>query len=577
MNKQTKIICTIGPASQDEESLKKLVGAGMNVARLNFSHGTHEQHQEVFDRIRKVAPKIAILIDLCGPKIRTGPVDESYQLNIGDQLTITNKDIVGNAENKRVGVNYPNLPSEVSPGDLIHIADGIIRLKVIKNTKTEINCEVEAGGVLSSRKGINCSSSKLSLYAPTEKDLADIKFGMELKTDFFAISFVRRLQDVMKVKQLFFEEDANFPIISKIEHPEALENFDEILEVSDAIMIARGDLGVEIPAERVPVVQKNLITRTHQAGKPVIVATQMLESMTASPRPTRAEASDVANAILDGTDAVMLSGETAMGQYPILTVQTMAKIAQTTEEAMAEDMREYETDSLLPLTEEILGHAARYIADRGNARAIIATSTRTGNTARMISKFRPDCKIIATTPYSPIARQLQLVWGVVPVEMRLCSNTDEIMLESISRAYEEKQIKATDKVVAIGGSNVGFPGRANLIQVLEVGKILAYRAISDFQSDREVSFATFEERTAKHGLELTGVTDLELKIVSLFGSKVGGKRRKVSWRTAEIARILEQDEDLTKNILLNLAERKVVHFERKGEDFIWQLIRHRKL
>ncbi|MFX0206768.1 MAG: pyruvate kinase [Candidatus Hodarchaeota archaeon] len=575
--KATKIVCTIGPVSQDEESLKQLVNAGMDVARLNFSHGTHEQHKEVFERIRKIAPNIAILIDLCGPKIRTGPVAEPFMLKIGDEFTITNEDIIGTEESKRVGVNYSKLPSEVSPGDLIHIADGIIRLKVLENTSTDIKCKVEASGLLSSKKGINCSSTKLSLYAPTEKDLVDVKFGMELKTDFFAISFVRRLHDVMKVKQLFFEKDVNFPIISKIEHPEALENFDDILEVSDGIMIARGDLGVEIPTEQVPIVQKDLINRTHRVGKPVIVATQMLESMISSPRPTRAEASDVANAILDGTDAVMLSGETAMGKYPILTVQTMAKIAEAMEESMALATRTYEDDSIFPLTEEILGHAARYIADRANATAIIATSTRTGNTARMISKYRPDCLIIATTPYLSIARQLQLVWGVMPITMRLCQNTDEIMLESITRGYEEKLIKATDKIVAIGGSNVGFPGRANLVQVLEVGKILAYRSISDFQTDREISCATFEERTMKHEPELTGVTDLELKIVGLFGSKTRGKRRKLSWKTTEIARILKQEEKFIKNILLSLAERKVVQYERKGEDFTWKLIRHRSL
>ncbi|MFO7247264.1 MAG: pyruvate kinase [Bacillota bacterium] len=476
MIRKTKIVCTIGPASEDVATLKRLIQAGMNVARLNFSHGTHEEHARRIANIRRAAAElgatVAILLDTKGPEIRTGMLkDEPVTLREGDIFTLTTEDVPGDAT--RVSITYDGLPRDVKPGDTILIDDGLIALTVLETTETEIRCRVENGGELKSRKGVNVPGVRVRLPGITEKDAADIRFGIAQGVDFIAASFVRKAADVLEIREILEGHGADIKIIAKIENREGVANVDEILEVADGLMVARGDLGVEIPVEEVPLVQKELIAKCNRAGKVVITATQMLDSMQRNPRPTRAETSDVANAILDGTDAVMLSGETAAGKYPVEAVETMARIALRTEQALpyAEWLAKQKAAQGQTITETI-GQAVAGASVALNAAAIIAP-TESGYTARVIAKYRPKAPIVAVTPHERVQRQLTLVWGVIPLVGQTATTTDEMLEESVACAVASGAVRHGDLVIITGGVPVREAGTTNLMKIHVVGDIVA--------------------------------------------------------------------------------------------------------
>lgn len=474
--RRTKIICTIGPASEDLETLKRMISAGMNVARMNFSHGSHQDHGRRIDLVRQAAAElganIAIMLDTKGPEIRLGSFrEEPIFLRAGDQFTLTTEDIVG--DEHRVSVSYKELPYDVEVGGKILVADGLIELLVLDKNDTEVRCQVINGGELKSRKGVNLPDVKVNLPALTDKDIEDIVFGIERQVDFIAASFIRKPADVLAIRDILELYNADIDIISKIESREAVDNIDGILKVSDGIMVARGDLGVEIPAEDVPMIQKTLIDKCNKAGKPVITATQMLESMTHNPRPTRAEASDVANAILDGTDAIMLSGESAAGNYPVEAVETMNRIAKRVEAAFPyEKFLAKHNDSGGKTVTDGISHAVCSISSELGTSAIL-TATASGHTARMISKYRPKVPIVAATPHPRVLRKLALVWGVNPILNRNINSTDEMITGTVEVALKEGYIKAGDLVVITAGVPVGIHGTTNLLKVHTVGHIIA--------------------------------------------------------------------------------------------------------
>jgi len=464
---RTKIVCTIGPASRSPEILEKLTQAGMNVARLNFSHGTQSEHLEVIERIRSLAAKsgkpVAILQDLAGPKIRIGKIKAgAITLESGALFTLTNQQLLGN-ENK-VSVNYPDLPKDVKPGDTLLLSDGALELEVLEKTDRDVRCRVIIGGSLSSFKGINLPARSIKAPSLTKKDKEDLAFGIEQEVDYVALSFVRSAADATVAKSFIEKRGSAIPIIAKIEKHEALENIDEIIHDVDGIMIARGDLGVETPLEKVPLVQKMLIQKSNQAGKPVITATQMLRSMVDSPRPTRAEVTDVANAILDGTDAVMLSEETATGKYPVKSVATMARIAEDAESGFPFETwinrLGSKTEKSLP---EAVGCAACNLAESINASSII-TFTQTGSTARLVAKYRPRRPVLAMTPLEKTYRRLGLIWGVVPFLSESMKNTDEMIDRAFKIALQSGLVKRGQRVVITAGVPVGIPGTTNLIK-----------------------------------------------------------------------------------------------------------------
>ncbi len=473
--RHTKIVCTIGPASESPETLKKMILAGMNVARLNFSHGSYEEHRRRIEAVRTAAGElnknVAVLLDLKGPKIRVGDLASPLHLKAGDRVTLTIEQADGTAS--RIPVNYPRLPREVSPGGTILLADGLIALKVLAAAETDVHCQVLNDGVLTSRKGLNLPGVRTSIEAVTEKDVADIHFGVSLDVDYVAASFVRRADDILDVRRVLEEAKSDALIIAKIETWEAISNLDEIIQVSDGIMVARGDLGLEINAEEVPLVQKQIIRNCNKVGKPVITATQMLESMVHNPRPTRAEASDVANAILDGTDAVMLSAETAVGEYPVEAVATMARIASRVEEALPYDeiLDRNRVAARGTVTDAIAYGTCTTATDLGAA--AIVTATQSGYTARMVARYRPRCPIVAVTPSQKVLRQMALVWGVRPLLVREISDTDTMIAASIQAALDARFIKGGDLVVITAGVPVGVSGTTNLIKVHIVGTVLA--------------------------------------------------------------------------------------------------------
>ncbi|MDW7672930.1 MAG: pyruvate kinase [Bacillota bacterium] len=474
--KKTKIVCTIGPASETVEILKKLILNGMNVARLNFSHGSHTEHLKRMEAIRQASLEtgieVAILLDTKGPEIRLGMLkDNKTILEDGQRIVLTVAECEGT--NERIQVNYPGLVQEVGPGNRILIDDGLLTLEVKEVSGDDIICEVLDGGPVSSRKGVNIPGVKIQLPSITEQDVADIKFGIEQQVDFIAASFVREAADVLAIREILEEYNADIDIISKIENQAGVENIAEILKISDGIMVARGDLGVEIPAEEVPLVQKRIIEMCNQEAKPVITATQMLESMVRNPRPTRAEASDVANAIFDGTDAIMLSGETAAGDYPAEAVKVMATIAERAERALeANEVKgKKEIEPSHTITDSISYATGSIAADLG-AKAII-TSTKSGSTARMVSKYRPDAPIIAATPCERVIRKLLLVWGVAPIMVNETDGTDEMFREAVAKALMNDMITTGDLVVITAGVPVGVPGTTNLLKVHIVGEVLA--------------------------------------------------------------------------------------------------------
>ena len=459
--KKTKIVCTLGPASENEETLRELIKNGLNVCRLNFSHGSHEEHKGRMDLVKKLREELnmptAILLDTKGPEIRTGKFDvPEVFLEEGQTFTITMKDVIGDKE--RCTVSYKGLANDVKPGDTILIDDGLVGLTVKEVNNDDIVCEVQNSGIVKNHKGVNVPGVKVNLPAITEKDRSDIEFGIEQGIDFIAASFVRKVSDVLAIREILEENNADhIKIISKIENQEGVENLDEIIEVSDGIMVARGDLGVEIPTEEIPVVQKLMIKKCNEAGKPVITATQMLDSMIRNPRPTRAEVTDVANAIYDGTDAIMLSGETAAGKYPVEAVKTMATIAKRAEETMRN--RRDKINKSKNVTDAI-SYATCTTAMDLEAKAILS-STASGHTARMVSKFRPDCPIVATTSNESVRRQLALTWGVLPLMREKSSNIDQVIVNSIEAAKTSNYVSKDDVVVITAGGGE----TTNLIKV----------------------------------------------------------------------------------------------------------------
>ncbi len=475
--RKTKIVCTIGPSSESLENTKKLIMAGMNVARLNFSHGDFEEHGNRIINIRKACAElgktVAILLDTKGPEIRLGKLaEEPIELVAGEKITLTTEEILG--DKNRIPVTYSNLPADVTVGSTILIDDGLIGLTVTGVQGTEIECQIVNSGPIKSKKGVNVPGVAISLPGITEKDANDIVFGIEQGIDFIAASFVRKASDVLEIRELLEKHNAShIQIISKIENQQGVDNLDEILEVSDGLMVARGDLGVEIPAEEVPLVQKSMIQKCNRAGKPVITATQMLDSMQRNPRPTRAEASDVANAIFDGTDAIMLSGETAAGKYPVESVMTMSRIAERAESAL--EYREIFTKQAnaqqATVTEAISQAVANSALDL-NANAII-TSTESGYTARMISKYRPKAPIIAVTPIEQVLRRLALVWGVIPALGKPATTTDEMFDIAVEGAISTGLVRLGDTVVITAGVPVGRSGSTNLIKIHTVGDLVA--------------------------------------------------------------------------------------------------------
>ncbi|MBC8080523.1 MAG: pyruvate kinase [Gorillibacterium sp.] len=475
--RKTKIVCTIGPASESEAMLEKLIEAGMNVIRLNFSHGDFEEHGNRIINVRKVCKKlnktIAILLDTKGPEIRTGKLkEEPIELVTDETIILTTEEILG--DKNRISVTYDKLPQDVQVGSTILIDDGLIGLTVTDVQGTEIHCHIANGGTIKSKKGVNVPGVKMSLPGITEKDTNDIIFGIEQGIDFIAASFVRKASDVLEIRELLEKHNAtHIQIISKIENQEGVDNLDEIIEVSDAIMVARGDLGVEIPAEEVPLVQKTIIRKCNLVGKPVITATQMLDSMQRNPRPTRAEANDVANAIFDGTDAVMLSGESAAGKYPVEAVKTMARIAERTEEAL-ENKEIYlkQVKAQQTSVTEAISQAVANSALELNAKAIV-TMTESGYTARMISKYRPSAPIIAVTSSEAMMRRLVLVWGVTPVKGEIGKTTDDMIEMALDASHKQGLLNLGDLVIVTAGIPVGRSGATNLIKVHHVGELIA--------------------------------------------------------------------------------------------------------
>lgn len=476
--RKTKIVCTIGPVSESPDMLKKLINAGMNVARLNFSHSDHEEHGRRIKNVREASLALGkntgILLDTKGPEIRTGSLkdDQKVELLQGGLITLTPEEIVGDAE--RVSVTYKNLYKDVRIGSTILIDDGLIGLTVEEIRGSDIVCRIKNGGLLGSKKGVNLPGVKVNLPGITEKDAKDIVFGIQQGVDFIAASFVRKASDVIEIREILERHDAShIQIISKIENQEGVQNLDEILEVSDGLMVARGDLGVEIPAEEVPLVQKSMIKKCNQVGKPVITATMMLDSMQRNPRPTRAEASDVANAIFDGTDAVMLSGETAAGKYPVESVETMARIAERTESAL--EHREIfirQSNVQQRTVTEAISQAVANSALELDARAIL-TATESGYTARMVSKYRPRSPIIAVTPNDRVLRRLSLVWGVVPLKGKSCSSTDELFEHAVDVSVKEGLVGLGDILVITAGVPVGRIGNTNLLKIHQIGEMIA--------------------------------------------------------------------------------------------------------
>lgn len=472
--KKTKIVCTLGPASDTTEILTELINAGMNVARFNFSHGSHEEHLERFNKLKAAREEtgklVAILLDTKGPEIRTHEIENNQaELIQGTTVRIAMNEIVGNAE--KFSVSYPELINDVELDTKILIDDGLIELNVtaIDHESQEIVTEVLNSGTIKTKKGINVPNTELNLPGITEKDEADIRFGAKQGIDFVAASFVRRASDVMEIRAVLEDEGShNVKIISKIENEEGVSNIDEILAVSDGIMVARGDLGVEIPTEDVPIVQKQIIKKCNQAGKPVITATQMLDSMQRNPRPTRAEAGDVANAIFDGTDAVMLSGETAAGDYPVEAVKTMASICSRTEDALvgqdAFTLKAYDNDDLTEAIGQSVGHTARNLGIK-----TIVAATSSGHTANMIAKYRPQAHILAATFDEKSARTLALTWGVEPYVIEKPGSTDEMLDSATALSQEKGYAKEGDLIIITAGVPVGEAGTTNIMKIQLIG------------------------------------------------------------------------------------------------------------
>ena len=466
--RKTKIICTLGPAVDSEDMLRTLIRAGMDAARFNFSHGSHPEHLARLNRLKSVRDAmgrpVATILDTKGPEIRIKSFDaKTVTLETGDPFTLTTDDVVG--DRSRVSVTYPKLHQELAPGQQVLIDDGLVAIRVEEIAGHDIRCTVENGGTLSANKSINIPGVHIRLPALTEKDVADIRFGVENDFDYIAASFVRRAADVEAVRQVLRDcGGENVKIIAKIENQEGVDSVDEILAAADGIMVARGDLGVEIPAAKVPVLQKQMIRKGLQAGKPVITATQMLDSMMRNPRPTRAEVSDVANAVFDGTGCVMLSGETAGGKYPVESLTAMVGIVTEAEQSI-DYWRRFQKQRITPASNinDAITHTCCLTAMDLNATAILA-ATSSGRTARMICRFRPACPVAALTMHEKVRRQLAICWGVIPLLTGEVNSTDRIFSLSAEVARKEGLVKNGDTVVITAGVPLGKSGSTNLIK-----------------------------------------------------------------------------------------------------------------
>ncbi len=476
MLRKTKIICTLGPAVDNEDMIRALIRTGMNAARFNFSHGSHEEHLNRLNLLKSVRDSmgrpVAAILDTKGPEIRIRSFEtKSISLEAGDSFTLTTREVQGNGS--LVSVTYPELHKEVSVGQEILIDDGLVALKVEEINGQDIRCVVENGGALSANKSINIPGVHIHLPALTEKDVSDIRFGVENDFDFIAASFVRRAADVQAVREVldrFGGQEVR--IIAKIENQEGVDNIDEILEAADGIMVARGDLGVEIPAAKVPILQKQIIRKGLQAGKPVITATQMLDSMMRNPRPTRAEVSDVANAVFDGTSCVMLSGETAGGKYPLEALTAMVNIVEEAEQSI-HYWRQFEKRRVIPASNinDAITHTCCLTAKDLEAKAILA-ATNSGRTARMICRFRPACPVAALTMHEKVRRQLAICWGVIPFLTGEVTSTDRIFSLSAEVALKERLVQNGDTVVITAGVPLGKSGSTNLIKAAIVNEEL---------------------------------------------------------------------------------------------------------
>jgi pyruvate kinase len=464
---RTKIVCTLGPSSQDYKTIERMIEAGLDVVRLNFSHSSHQWHKETFEKVRKISDEITILFDLQGPKIRLGELEKNEMLIPGEEIVLTSEEIIGTKY--RVSVSLESLPRTISKNNIIYINDGIISLKVRKVEGNDIFCKVISGGEITSKKGINIPNVKLDVPCLTKKDLADLKFALKLNPDYIALSFVRSKEDVARAREIIQESNQDIPLVSKIEHAFAVRNFDQILKESDAIMVARGDLGIETSVTNLPLLQKEIIRKCNYAGKPVVTATQMLESMTKNPRPTRAEASDVANAIFDGTDAVMLSAETAVGKYPVEAISIMNKIAMNVEKEL--HWRDYKSDKKIDrdAIAENLASAAGLLVEKMPVKAIIAF-TEGGFSAKLIAKHRPKTRIFVATPRTKIIRQLGLIWGCYPLLVKEYQNTDQMVVETVAVAKDMGYLKENDIIAVISGSILS-PGKTNLLRAYKVSDI----------------------------------------------------------------------------------------------------------
>lgn len=468
--RKTKIICTIGPASESEENLRKLMKAGMNVARFNFSHGSHEEHKVKFARVLKVSGElgvsVATLLDTKGPEIRLRDFAAGKaELKAGQDFILTTEEILG--DETKASITYKNLKEDVKEGSHILIDDGKIEMEVKKIEGEEIICKILNGGMVSNHKGINVPGVELTMPYISDVDRADIMFGIQMGFDFIAASFVRNKEDVLAIREILDENKSPIKIISKIESLQGIQNLEEILAVSDGIMVARGDMGVELPMEEVPIIQKKMIKMAVAAGKHVITATQMLESMIHNPRPTRAEANDVANAIYDGTTAIMLSGESAAGKYPVEAVETMARIAERTENAIDYDSRMLRsTPRNLDDVTTAISYATCTTSMRLSAQAII-TVTMSGFTAGMVSRYKPKCQIVACSVNPRVCRQMALMWGVTPILMAKEETTKELFDEAIYLAKKQGLVENGDTVVLTAGMPLGVSGKTNMIQVME--------------------------------------------------------------------------------------------------------------
>ncbi|OIO18928.1 MAG: pyruvate kinase [Candidatus Magasanikbacteria bacterium CG1_02_41_34] len=478
MTKRTKIVCTLGPASESQETITKMLEAGMNVVRLNFSHGTHENHLLLMQHVRSVSEELgiptAILQDLQGPKIRVGTLPENGIPFTPGEMVSFDTSLERYAEGI-VPVDYKDFHMLVSEGERMLLDDGKMETTIRHIIGTRIDAEVIVGGTLTSHKGINIPDSELHISALTEKDKADAKFGVEYDVDMVALSFVTSAKDILDLRYLIKEyekelgktPDQPIHIIAKIERKEAVDNIEEILDVADGIMIARGDLGIEMPAEDVPLIQKRLIDLALKKAKPVIVATQMLDSMQHNPRPTRAEVSDVANAVIDHADAVMLSNETATGEYPVDTVKMMTTIIEETESSAYDDLHMHDDIRGGSPVDEVMTGLARVLAEEVGAHMILAASL-SGDTARLISRHRPELPIVVATSTARVERQMNLSWGVVPFILQPCRSIEELVERSILRMKEQKLTKKGQKIIVVAGEPVGHAGHVNLLEVREV-------------------------------------------------------------------------------------------------------------